>query len=156
SPYPPAMAATTPRLVDDADLPSANAARSVIGQVCIVVGPAFGAVLMLLGAPSVAFAINAATFGLSALAVASIPAGPVFAPGGEPGAAPSVIRELRAGARALLGQPTALRIFGADIVCSAVYGAETVLLLLLSRDLGLGDGGYGWMLAACGIGGVLG
>jgi MFS family permease len=156
SPYPPAVAATTPRMVDDADLPSANAARSVIAQVCIVAGPAFGAVLMLLGGPSIAFAINAATFGLSAVAVGSIPAGPVFAPGGEPAAAPSVLGELRAGARALLGQPTALRIFGADIVCSAVYGAETVLLLLLSHHLGLGDGGYGWLLAACGIGGVLG
>jgi MFS family permease len=156
SPYPPAVAATTPRLVDDADLPAANAARSVIQQTCIVAGPGFGALLMLIGPPSLAFALNAATFALSALAVASIPPGPTFAPGGDPAAAPNVLHELRTGARALLGQRRALRIFGADVVCSVVYGAETVLLLLLSRDLGLGDHGYGWLLAACGLGGVLG
>jgi MFS family permease len=156
SAYPPCVAATTPRLVDDADLPAANAARSVIGQVCIVAGPGFGALLLLLGSPSLAFALNAATFALSALAVASIPAGPIFAPGGEPSAAPNVLDELRDGARALLEQPAALRLVGADLVCSAVYGAETVLLLLLSRDLGLGDHGYGWLLAAFGLGGVLG
>jgi MFS family permease len=156
SAYPPCVAATTPRLVDDADLPAANAARSAIGQACIVAGPVFGAVLMLLGPPSLAFALNAVTFALSALAVASIPAGPVFAPGGEPGEAPNVLRELREGARALLDQPVAMRLVGADVVCSAVYGAETVLLLLLSRDLGLGDHGYGYLLAAFGLGGVLG
>jgi predicted MFS family arabinose efflux permease len=31
-----------------------------------------------------------------------------------------------------------------------------VLLLLVSRDLGLGDQGYGWLLAGCGLGGILG
>ena len=67
-----------------------------------------------------------------------------------------VLRELRDGARALLEQPMAMRLVGADIVCSAIYGAETVLLLLLSRELGLGDHGYGYLLASFGLGGVLG
>jgi len=156
SAYIPSVAATTPRLVDAADLPAANAARSAIQQVCIVAGPGFGAVLLLLGPPSLAFAINAVTFALSALAVASIPAGAIFAPGGRPEAAPSVVGELRDGARALLDQPAALRLIGADIVSSAIYGAETVLLLLLSRELGLGDQGYGYLLASFGLGGVLG
>jgi MFS family permease len=156
SAYPPCVAATTPRLVDDADLPAANAARSAVGQACIVAGPGFGALLLLVGPPSLAFALNAVTFALSAVAVASIPAGAAFAPGGESSEAPDVLGELRSGARALLEQPAALRLVGADIVCSAVYGAETILLLLLSRDLGLGDHGYGWLLAAFGLGGVLG
>ncbi len=154
--YIPSVAATTPRLVDDADLPAANAARSAIQQVCIVAGPGFGAILLLLGPPSLAFAINGVTFALSALAIASIPGGAGFAPGGEPDAAPNVLRELRDGARALLDQPVALRLIGADIVCSAIYGAETVLLLLLSRELGLGDHGYGYLLASFGLGGVIG
>jgi MFS family permease len=156
SAYMPSVAATTPRLVDDADLPAANAARSAIGQICIVAGPGFGALLLLLGPPSVAFALNGATFALSALMVASLPAGPVFAPGGEPEEAPDILRELAAGARALLAQPVALRLVGADVMCSAVYGAETVLLLVLSRELGLGDHGYGYLLASFGLGGVAG
>jgi MFS family permease len=154
--YIPSVAATTPRLVEDADLPAANAARSAIQQICIVAGPGLGALLLLLGPPSLAFAINGATFALSALAVASIPAGAVFAPGGETEEAPNVLRELRDGARALLAQPLTMRLVGADIVCSAIYGAETVLLLLLSRDLGLGDHGYGYLLASFGLGGILG
>ena len=156
SAYMPCVAASTPRLVDDADLPAANALRSAIGQVCIVAGPGFGALLLLVGSPSLAFALNGATFALSALAVASLPAGPAFAPGGEPEQAPNVLRELGAGASALLRQPLALRLVGADVMASAVYGAETVLLLLLSRQLGLGDHGYGYLLASCGLGGVLG
>jgi MFS family permease len=154
--YIPSVAATTPRLVDDADLPAANAARSAIQQICIVAGPGLGAVLLLLGPPSLAFAVNGATFALSALAVASLPAGAIFAPGGQTEEAPNVLRELREGARALLEQPLTMRLVGADIVCSAIYGAETVLLLLLSRDLGLGDHGYGYLLASFGLGGILG
>jgi MFS family permease len=156
SAYVPCVAATTPRLVDDADLPAANAARSAIGQVCIVAGPGFGALLLLLGPPSLAFALNGVTFALSALAVASMPAGAIFAPAGEPDHAPNVLRELGEGARALLSQPVARRLVGADVVASAVYGAETVLLLMLSRELGLGDHGYGYLLASFGLGGVLG
>ena len=156
SAYMPCVAATTPRLVDDADLPAANAARSAIGQVCIVAGPGFGALLLLVGPPSLAFALNGATFALSALAVASLPAGPLFAPAAEPDHAPNVLRELGEGARALLAQPVARRLVGADVMTSAVYGAETVLLLMLSRELGLGDHGYGYLLASFGLGGVLG
>jgi MFS family permease len=55
SAYMPCVAASTPRLVDDADLPAANAARSAIGQICIVAGPGFGALLLLVGSPSLAF-----------------------------------------------------------------------------------------------------
>ena len=33
---------------------------------------------------------------------------------------------------------------------------QTVLLLLLSRNLGLGDAGYGYVLAGLGVGGILG
>jgi predicted MFS family arabinose efflux permease len=43
---------------------------------------------------------------------------------------------------------------GADIAASAVYGAQTVLLVLLARRLG-GDG-YGLLMAAIGAGGLLG
>jgi predicted MFS family arabinose efflux permease len=50
----------------------------------------------------------------------------------------------------------AVRLVGADVVCSVVYGMQTVLLLLLSRSLGLGDAGYGYVLAGLGAGGIVG
>jgi MFS family permease len=159
-PHPPCVAASTPQLVDDADLPAANAARAAITPTCIVAGPALGAVLLLLGPPSLAFALNGLTFVVSALMIASIPAGPAFRPAradqahGVP--TPSVLADLRAGAAALMGQRAACRLVAADVVCSVVYGAETVLLLLVAQRLGLGAHGYGYLLGAAGLGGVLG
>jgi MFS family permease len=155
APYGPCAAATTPRLVPDADLPGANAARSAVGMAAIAAGPVVGAVLMVLGEPAVAFALNAGTFALSAVLVLSIPAGPVFAAAAS-GERQSVLADVVTGARALRAHPWAVRLVGADIVCSVVYGMHTVLLLLVSRALGYGDAGYGYVLAGMGVGGILG
>jgi predicted MFS family arabinose efflux permease len=67
-----------------------------------------------------------------------------------------VVQDVVVGVRTLRARPAAFRLVGADIVCSVTYGMQTVLLLLLSRSLGFGDAGYGWVLAGMGIGGVLG
>ena len=152
APYPPAVAASTPRLVGDEDLASANAARSAVAAACVVAGPALGAVLLVFGSPAAAFAANAATFALSALLVAAIPAGSWSAGTGAVRKAGGV----RAGAVALASHPVARRLAGADLASSFVYGAQTVLLLLLSRRLGAGEHAYGWLLAALGLGGVAG
>jgi MFS family permease len=159
APYGPCVAASTPRLVDDADLPAANAARAAIAPTCIVLGPALGAVLLLVGPPSAAFVLNGLTFVVSALLVASLPAGPAFRPVRSDDDAterPSVAGDLRAGAAALTGQPAACRLVIADVTCSAVYGAQTVLLLLVAERLDLGVHGYGYLLGAVGLGGIIG
>jgi MFS family permease len=155
APYPTSAAATTTRLVPDADLPGANAARSAVAMGAVAGGPVVGAVLLLLGSPAAAFAVNAGTFAVSALAVLSIPAGPAFAPA-RSGQHSSVLQDVVLGARTLRAHPAALRLVGADVVCSVVYGMQTVLLLVLSRSLGLGNAGYGWVLAGMGLGGILG
>ncbi len=61
-----------------------------------------------------------------------------------------------AGARALRRAPGATRLIAADTICSAVYGTLTVLFVLLGRQLGAGNGAYGLLMGAYGIGGVLG
>jgi MFS family permease len=154
--YPPSVAATLPRLVDDRDLPVANAARSVIQSASIVAGPVAGALLLLLGSPAMAFAINAATFVVSAVVLLGLPAGRLFTPAARGDQATGVMGELRAGVVALRNNGFAAHLVGADIVCSVVYGAQTVLLLLLGQRLGYGDAGYGYLLAACGVGGLVG
>jgi MFS family permease len=156
SPYPSCVAATTPRLVPDQALAGANAARVAVGALCLVAGPGFGAVLLLLGSPTAAFLANAATFVVSALLVLSLPGGPLFAPERSGGSATGFVGEIADAASALRAQPQAVRLVGADVLCSVVYGAQTVLLLLLARHLGLGDAGYGYLLAAVGVGGVVG
>jgi MFS family permease len=159
APYLPCVAAVTPHVVGDADLPGANAARSAVTGVSIIAGPALGGVLLLLGSPALAFVLNALTFGLSALAVLAVrgPAsGSAFRPARRPARPAGLRRELAQGAAALRAHPRALRLVGADITCSVLYGTQTVLLLLVSRRIGLGVHGYGYLFAAVGAGGLLG
>ena len=159
APYVSCVAAVTPRVVDDADLPGANAARSAVTGIGIVLGPALGGVLLLLGSAASAFALNALTFGLSALAVLAIRADGDRNPFRVRRAAErpdGLLREMAQGAAALRAHPAALRLVGADIMCSVLYGAQTVLLLLVSRQVGLGAQGYGYLFAAIGAGGLLG
>src|SRR3954467_5562292 len=137
-PYPPAVAATTPRLVADADLPGANALRSAIGAGGVGGGPAAGAVLLAFASPAAAFFANAGTFALSALLVGSLPAGPAFAPGMRH--TNRVLADVREGAAALRASLPVLLAVGADVAVSAVYGAQTVLLA--------GSAGYGLLIAA--------
>jgi predicted MFS family arabinose efflux permease len=155
APYPSCTAASVRGLVPDADVPGANAARAVIGPVCIVAGPALGAVLLLVAPIWVVFAVNAGTFLISALAVSSIAAGPAFrAPG--TGERDHLLAEIAEGARALWNSGIALQLVSADLLCSFLYGVETVALVLISARLGLSAQGYGLLVALIGIGGVAG
>jgi hypothetical protein len=152
SPYPAAVAAITPRLVADDQLGAANALRSAIGAGGIVIGPALGAGLLFVASPSVAILANAITFAVSALLVASVPASAVFAPA-RTGATAGVLADLREGAAALRGCRPVVLLVGAEIAASAVYGAQTVLLVPLAQRVG---GSYGLLLAAIGAGGLIG
>jgi len=152
--HPPAVAASTPRLVDADHLQRANAARAAIGQASIVVGPALGAGVLAVSSPAVAILANAATFLASAVLVATIAAGPAFRPSGN--AAPGLLTELRDGVDALRGAPSAVRVIAADAICSAVYGILTVTLVLVAGRVGAGAGGYGLLLGGFGVGGIAG
>ncbi len=153
----PSVAASTARLVDDHELQRANALRSAIGQGAVVAGPALGAVVLALSDPAVAILVNAATFAVSAAAVVAVGRNEAFQPRARAkGEVPSFLADLRAGARALRGAPTAVRLVAADVVCSGVYGLLTVLLVLVSRQVGAGDGGYGILLGGFGAGGLVG
>ncbi|HEY2285361.1 MAG TPA: MFS transporter, partial [Streptosporangiaceae bacterium] len=60
------------------------------------------------------------------------------------------------GAAVLRAHPQALRLVGADIMCSMVYGMQTVLLILVASRAGLGTHGYGYLFAAIGAGSLAG
>ncbi len=158
TPYMACTSATTPRLIPDADLPGANAARSAITGLGIILGPALGGVLLLLGSPGLAFLINGLTFGLAAVTVLTIPAGACFAPsaGSRAPRPAGLLSDIAAGAAALRRSPGAMRLVGADVMCSVVYGMQTVLLLLVARRSGLGLHGYGYLFAAIGVGALAG
>jgi MFS family permease len=156
APYLPSAAAVTPRLVADADLPGANAARSSLTALGIIAGPALGGLLLLLGSPAFAFAANGLTFGLSALAVLAMRDREAFRPGGSGAPSTGLLADLAAGAAALRGCPEALRLIGADVVNSVLYGMQTVLLLTVCDRVGLGGAGYGYLFASLGVGALVG
>ena len=70
--YEPAAAAMTPQLVPERDLGSANALRNTVDNVCVVAGPAIGALALLVADPWLAVAFNALTFLASALLIARV------------------------------------------------------------------------------------
>jgi MFS family permease len=156
APYLPCVSASTPRMVADADLPAANAARSALTALGIIVGPALGGVLLLLGSPALAFAANGITFGLSALAVLSIRDRKALRPAGSGAPSPGLLADIATGAAALRGCPEALRLIGADVLNSVLYGMQTVLLLSVCDQVGLGGAGYGYLFASLGIGALAG
>jgi MFS family permease len=157
APYLPCVSAVTPRLVRNGDLPGANAARSAVTAIGVIAGPALGGVLLLIGSPAMAFVVNAVTFGVAVAFTVAIKDRRAFAvtrtgAGGPAG----LVSEIADGAAALRAHPAAVRLVGADILCSLVYGMQTVLLIVVARQAGLGLHGYGYLFAAIGAGGLVG
>jgi MFS family permease len=65
--------------------------------------------------------------------------------------------DLREGLSTLIGNRAVLVLVGCLVAGTLVYGVELVLLVLVSSELlGTGSEGLGWLLAASGIGGVIG
>jgi MFS family permease len=152
--YPPAVAATIPSVVDEDDLVAANALNGTIDNLVMIVGPAIGAALLLVGTPTLVFAINAASFALSAIAVSRIRARTQRVEFGA-GVA-GVLRQMGVGARTIVSLPAARTLVGFAVLVSFVYGTTTVLFVAVSADrLGTGPRGYGYLLAGLGVGGII-
>jgi len=152
--YNPAVAATIPSLVGEDDLVAANALNDTIDNLVVVAGPAIGALLLLLGSSSVAFAVNAASYLISAVLVSRIGARsrPIdVTDGGSSGP----LRQLIVGVRTILSLRAARTLVGFCALVSFAYGADTVLFVAVSAHrLGTGARGYGYLLAGLGIGGL--
>lgn len=149
----PAALALLPRLVGETRLGPANALLHTVQNLAIVVGPAIGAILLTVASPATSFAVNGATFAVSALLISTI----------RRRGAPTQNRqvasfssELREGFRATRTTVFVAPLLVVVAMIEMTYGAQTVLLVLYAdRVLDLGDGGYGYLLAAAGAGGLL-
>jgi MFS family permease len=150
SPFEPASAAAMPNLVGTADVARANALVATTGSAGYLVGPLLGGVVLGAGAsPSTLFAIDAATFVVSALIIASLrsPFGR-----GATDTHPGVL----AGARVILRTPSLRLLVSAGMASLVGIGIVHVASYPLSIELGGGTEGYGAMTALVGGGGVLG
>ncbi|HEY6378276.1 MAG TPA: MFS transporter [Candidatus Dormibacteraeota bacterium] len=153
TPYAPAVSATLPVVVPEDDLAAANTLTTTVEHVAIILGPAAGGLLLLVGPPAVAFSLNGLSFLLSALTVLTVR---VPARTAATETEPGMLRRMADGARALRESSVAAALAGCMMVASAIYGMETVLLVLVSETrLGTGPNGIGYLLAGVGLGGVL-
>lgn len=153
--YEPAVVAMTPQLATERDLGSANALRNTIDNVCVIAGPGLGALLLLVGPPSLAISLDALTFLISALTVARIRARSIPVDVTDSGNA-GAFRQMLVGARAIASSASAAVLVAYSVIATFVFGLDTVLFVVLSRDvLGTGAEGFGYLLAGLGVGGVL-
>lgn len=152
APYRPAAGALTPEVVGERDLAAANGIFSGLENLTVVVGPAIGGVLLLLGSPVAGVLVNLASYVVAALLVARLR----VRSRGDAAAGQGVIALWLVGVRALSSQRVALTLVAFCALDSAVYGASTVIFVPLSVRLGTGLDGYSYLLAGSALGGVLG
>lgn len=148
----PAALALLPRLVGESRFGPANALLHTVQDLGVVFGPAIGAVLLVVAPDYVAFIVNAGTFAVSAALISTLRRRPhaVPAQAGERAGA-----QFRHGLRTARRTPFVLPLLLVVGMVEFTYGAQTVQLVLYAgRELGFGAEGYGYLLAAAGVGGL--
>jgi MFS family permease len=150
----PAVYAGMPNLVEDDDLPAANALLQAVENIAWMVGPVVGGVLLALQGPELAYWLNALSFLLSAALLARIPArrlqvGHVESRGHwqDVGDGFRLVRR----SRALL---TVLVVWNVVLLGSAAVNVAEVVLAKVSLDAG--NVGFGILVGASGLGLTLG
>ncbi|PSJ41004.1 MFS transporter [Sphingomonas deserti] len=149
----PAFQATVPELVPPASIPQAVALNSLGVNIARAIGPALGGLIVALSGPAAVFALNA----VSVLGIVAVLLR--WRRQKNPPALPAehFIGALRSGLRYALRAPdlqaVLVRSLGFFLFASAPW---SLLPLIARRDLGLGAGGYGGLLAFVGLGAVAG
>jgi MFS family permease len=154
-----AWQATLPMVVDRDQLPRANGwLQTVEFAANGLLGPAAGGVLFA-AAAAAPFAVDAVSFAVSALLVASLP-GRLRAVGTGitgPPSRPTLRADIAEGVRWLLGHRVLRTVCWLLSIENIVEMAGFVMLVLLAQDvLGLDARGYGLLLACLAVGGMAG
>jgi predicted MFS family arabinose efflux permease len=167
----PASFSITPSLLEPAHLAAGNAVNSAAVQAGSVAGPVLGGLLVAAAGPVPAFAVDAASFAVSALSIALIrprpPASAAAAPGSlanpqQAGAAGqarlgNTAEPAGQSAWSLLRRARLLQVIVVVVIAAnlASGGTFDVALPALAHAR-FGAGGYGVLIASLGTGAVLG
>jgi MFS family permease len=151
TPYISASAAMRPDLVEEKDLAAANALFIGLESLAVVLGPLLGALLLTFDERSTAFFINAITFFVAVWFVSRIRA----KTDGGAGTEESIRKQMVEGFVTLWHEKVALTLVLFVALDSAVYGATTVLYIPMAQRFSMGPDGYGYLIAAFAVGGVL-
>ena len=149
----PAVMAGLPSLVSPARLPAATSLHTALTDVGFTLGPALAGVGLLLASAETVMLVNGITFAVSAAALTRIPLG-----GGERrGESRSLVREARAGVRAVARMPGLRAVIAGSSAVVMFAGLFNVgELLLAENELGAGDAGFAVLVAIYGLGVVVG
>jgi MFS family permease len=149
----PAVGALIPDLVPREQLVEASALGAISINVARAVGPALGGLLIAHTGVAAVFALNV----LAVLVFVGVLTLGRLGPRGAADEREQFTAALRAGGRYVRYTPVVRRILLRSLLFVAPATAIWALLpLLVKRELGMGAGGYGVMLAALGLGAILG
>lgn len=138
--------------VSDEHLQQANALQQLSRSTLSVVSPALGALIVTLGSPAIAIAVDATTFFASAALISSMRiAGTVRA------ATKSIVGDLREGWREFISRPWVVAIIASFGLFQLTYfPALLVLGPTVAKDQLGGAAGWGTIIAIEGLGAVVG
>lgn len=159
SPTRPALSAIVPTVAGERHLAGANAVLSTVRQIMTFVGPLLG-VAVVAWSPAAGFAVNAATFAVSGLLIATVRGVPDrsqrLRPSRRTTASRGLVHAFVDGIGAVRSVPALAPLVGLIGVMSFVRGAEMVLHVYVVRDrLGVDVGRVGLLSGAIGLGAVL-
>jgi MFS family permease len=149
----PAFDAIVPQILPEHELAQANALDQLVRPIAFrLIGPAVGGWLVAAVGPGSAFALDAASFVVSAIAVQSIARRPLAR-----AVATSMTDEIREGFRFVRAR---VWLWGTLLAAAVAYlafmgPAEVLLPFLVKNDLHAGPGALGLVLAGGGIGAIL-
>jgi predicted MFS family arabinose efflux permease len=171
----PGSFAIVPALLPDEELQSGNALASAATQLAMLAGPVAGGALVAVLGPAPAFAVDAATFVVSALTLAGVRSAQrsTGITGATPADAPATAAQAGEGqpqpaAAPGAGTPTVWKLLRSErilqicllVTVAANLGSagadEVALPSLVHGPLRGGAGGYGSLIAAFGAGALLG
>ena len=151
--YAPAMQALVPTLVPREEFPRALAINSTLFQIAVIVGPALGGVLYLLG-PAVVFGVCLGLFVITVLLTLSL--GPHRARReASEAAASSTGHDLLEGLRYVMHQRAVLGVISLDLFAVLFGGATALLPIYAAEVLHIGPVGLGLLRTAPGVGAAI-
>jgi MFS family permease len=150
----PAVYAGLPNLVEDRELPSANALIQSIEALTTIIGPLIGGVLVAASGPDVAYWLNSATFLFSAALVVRIPRHLLQA---ARAATAGHWRDLWAGFSLIRSSRALLTVFVTwNVGMLGNAGVNVAEIKLAKVSFEAGDFGFGLLVGSAGLGVALG
>ncbi len=152
----PALQAVIPALLDEEERLAANAVAWSSGRLVQIIGASIASGLIAWTGTTPAFLVNAASFAFSAAMLARLSIPPRAAPP-RTGGLDVWVGDAREGLAYARRDPFVARLVPVQALTSLATGATSALLVVLATThLHLAAQGFGWLLAAIGVGALLG